>query len=145
MWLAWLMVLAAPPVPWTEPTGDRVEAILSGAAVQLSMADRLELATRPFVGAPYVLSPLGEGDLGGTDPDPRLRFDAFDCTTFVETALRTWGLDNAARLPERILKLRQDISHFILPERRDRSYPRVVKIKMSNYARKRPSAKRRAK
>lgn len=65
--------------------------------------------------------------------------------TFVETALRTWGLDNAARLPERILKLRQDISHFILPERRDRSYPREVKIKMSNYARKRPSTRRRAK
>ena len=23
----------------------------------------------------------------GVDPDPRIRFDAFDCTTFVETVL----------------------------------------------------------
>jgi len=30
-------------------------------------------------------------------------------------------------------------SHFVLPERRARSYPRAVKIKMSNYARKRPT------
>ena len=46
---------------------------------------RLERVTRGLVAAPYVLSPLGEGR--GQDADPRLRFDAFDCTTFVETAL----------------------------------------------------------
>lgn len=59
--------------------------------------------------------------------------------TFIETALRTWGTESAGRLPERLLKLRADISHFILPDRRERSYPRTVKIKMSNYDRKRPS------
>src|SRR5207302_250766 len=30
-------------------------------------------------------SPLGEGS--GKDPDPRFRTDAFDCLTFVETAI----------------------------------------------------------
>lgn len=38
-----------------------------------------------YLGAAYVLDPLGEGT--GYDPDPLIRFDAFDCTTFVETVL----------------------------------------------------------
>jgi Insertion element 4 transposase N-terminal/Transposase DDE domain len=57
---------------------------------------------------------------------------------FIENALRAWGTESAGRLPERLQKLRADITHFVLPERRDRSYPRAVKIKMSNYERKRP-------
>jgi hypothetical protein len=58
---------------------------------------------------------------------------------FIESALRMWGVDSAGRLPERLRRLREDVSHFVLPERRARSYPRAVKIKMSNYARKRPA------
>lgn len=38
-----------------------------------------------YLGAKYVLDPLGEG--AGYDSDPLIRFDAFDCTTFVETVL----------------------------------------------------------
>jgi len=48
-------------------------------------AARAVAATRPLLGAPYLLSPLGEGS--GRDPDPRFRLDAFDCMTFVETSL----------------------------------------------------------
>ena len=70
-------------------------------------------------------------------PPTRISFIA--ALTFVEAALRTWGTDSAGRLPERLIKLREDIGHYILPERRDRSYPRAVKIKMSNYPRKRPA------
>ena len=58
---------------------------------------------------------------------------------FIESALRTWGTESAGRLPERLQRLREDLAHFVLPERRERSYPRAVKIKMSNYARKRPA------
>lgn len=58
---------------------------------------------------------------------------------FIESALRSWGTESAGRLPERLVRLREDIGHFILPERRDRSYPRAVKLKMSNYDRKRPA------
>jgi len=66
---------------------------------------------------------------------------------FIESALRSWGTESAGRLPERLLRLREDLSHFILPERRERSYPRAVKLKMSNYDRKRPksSSRRRPK
>ena len=38
-----------------------------------------------FLGAPYISDPLGEGVV--PDNDPIIRFDAFDCTTFVETSL----------------------------------------------------------
>jgi hypothetical protein len=70
---------------------------------------------------------------------PPIRVSFVAALTFIENALRSWGTDSAGRLPERLLKLRDDISHFILPERRERSYPRAVKIKMSNYPRKRPA------
>ena len=38
-----------------------------------------------FLGAKYMQSPLGEGVQ--PDADPLIRFDAFDCMTFVETVL----------------------------------------------------------
>jgi hypothetical protein len=79
-------------------------------------------------------------------PPTRISFVA--ALTFVENALRSWGTESAGRLPERLIKLREDLAHFILPERRERSYPRAVKIKMSNYSRKRPakpSTRKRAK
>ena len=38
-----------------------------------------------YVGARYVADPLGEGR--APDTDPLIRFDAFDCATFVETVL----------------------------------------------------------
>ena len=50
-----------------------------------SFPDLIERVTRGFVAAPYLLSPLGEDAM--PDPDPRFRMDAFDCTTFVETAI----------------------------------------------------------
>lgn len=47
-------------------------------------------------------------------------------------------------IPRRLRTMRDRIRRYVLPERRsDRLYPRAVKIKMSNYARKRPSPTRR--
>jgi hypothetical protein len=59
---------------------------------------RAAAASALLLGAPYLLSPLGEGS--GEDPDPRFRLDAFDCVTFVETAMalaRAASLDEARR------------------------------------------------
>jgi hypothetical protein len=56
---------------------------------------RAVAATLPLVGAPYLASPLGEER--GRDPDPRFRLDAFDCMTFVETAV---ALGSASSLAE---------------------------------------------
>ncbi len=45
-------------------------------------------------------------------------------------------------IPRHLRELRSEVARFVLPPRRtQRSYPRAVKIKMSNYARKRPAAK----
>lgn len=72
---------------------------------------RVERVTRGMLGAPYLLGALGEGerepdvDRARFDPDPRFRLDAFDCTTFVETALAMSLADHpdaAARLLDRI-------------------------------------------
>ena len=41
-------------------------------------------------------------------------------------------------LPRRLEALLDELALFVLPERRPRRYPRVVKIKMSNFPRKRP-------
>jgi hypothetical protein len=43
-------------------------------------------------------------------------------------------------IPAKLRRLRGNVARFVLPPRRgDRSYPRAVKIKMSNYKRKRPT------
>lgn len=50
-----------------------------------AMEDRLREISGQFLGKAYLASPLGEGQ--GIDPDPLIRFDAFDCTTYVETVM----------------------------------------------------------
>ena len=49
-----------------------------------------------FIGAPYINSPLGEEV--APDTDPLIRFDAFDCTTFVETVLANGDVDKLNRI-----------------------------------------------
>lgn len=44
-----------------------------------------------FLGARYINSPLGEGC--APDSDPLIRFDAFDCTTFVETVMANGDIE----------------------------------------------------
>lgn len=60
--------------------------LLLGCAAVQSVSPGAE-----FVGVPYLESPLGEGD--GYDNDPLIRFDAFDCTTFVETVVADGNVD----------------------------------------------------
>jgi Insertion element 4 transposase N-terminal/Transposase DDE domain len=42
-------------------------------------------------------------------------------------------------IPKHLRELREEVARFVLPPRRARTYPRAVKIKMSNYPRKRPA------
>jgi hypothetical protein len=49
------------------------------------LARKIEFYSAQLLGRPYVPDPLGEGE--GYDSDPLYRFDAFDCTTYVETVL----------------------------------------------------------
>lgn len=57
----------------------------SATSVAAPIAARVEAASSPFLGRPYVRAPLGEGE--GPAPRPRFRTDAFDCLTLVETAI----------------------------------------------------------
>jgi hypothetical protein len=74
----------------------------------------------------------------GVTPD-RISFKS--ALLYIEHALLTLSLASPGRIPEHLRRLREDIAHFILPKRRRRSYPRAVKIKMSNYPRKRRGLK----
>ena len=49
-----------------------------------------------YLGKPYLLDPLGEES--APDTDPLIRFDAFDCTTFVETALADGAVDKLTKI-----------------------------------------------
>ena len=50
------------------------------------------------------------------------------------------GVASPGTIPEKLRRLRTEVARFILPPRRtERTYPRAVKVKMSNYARKRPT------
>jgi Protein of unknown function (DUF1460) len=73
---------------WTAIRLTAVDAAVT-APVGHDANQRLLDVTTPLLGAPYRLSALGEGPDGADriDPDPRFRIDAFDCTTFVETAM----------------------------------------------------------
>jgi hypothetical protein len=71
-----------------------------------SFPDLLERVTRGFVAAPYLLSPLGEDAM--PDPDPRFRMDAFDCTTFVETAIAMALCDDLDHIAEALDEIRYD-------------------------------------
>lgn len=53
-----------------------------------------------------------------------------------------WSANSApGAIPKQLRRLREEVKRFILPKRRsERSYPRAVKVKMSNYKKKRRSS-----
>jgi len=67
------------------------------------------------------------------------RISFVNALSFICHAWIVWSTPPVApgRIPAAMVDLRQRIRHLLLPERRpERSYPRVVKIKMSNYDKK---------
>jgi hypothetical protein len=57
------------------------------ALPQAPILERIEAISAKYLGSPYLLDPLGEGAGAAIDRDPLIRFDAFDCQTFVETVI----------------------------------------------------------
>jgi hypothetical protein len=78
--VAALLALAALATPAPAPP-----AVTRALAATPAGGLRAVAATAPLRGLPYVADPLGEEE--GPDADPRFRLDAFDCLTFVETAV----------------------------------------------------------
>jgi hypothetical protein len=59
--------------------------------------------------------------------------------SFVEQWLWASETPMPTAIPSRLATMRDQLRHFVLPPRRpERVSPRAVKIKMSNYPRKRP-------
>jgi len=86
-----------PPLPpGPPPIGvipDEVRAAIEASA-NLPLPERLRAISEPMLGKPYALDPLGEGV--EPDTDPKVRYDAFDCLTFVEEVLAlAWAGDPA--------------------------------------------------
>ena len=55
------------------------------AAARMPLGERMDAATRGFLGRIYLNNLAGEGL--GVDPDPPARYDAFDCMTLIEEAM----------------------------------------------------------
>jgi len=64
-----------------------VSTFLSDSQKTSTLAQRMDLYSSIFLKARYIGGPLGEGTQGRFDNDELYRFDAFDCTTYVETVL----------------------------------------------------------
>ena len=54
---------------------------------EAGVRDRFLAATERMLGTPYENGPLGEGEAGGLDPDPRVDFSRADCGTYQEQGL----------------------------------------------------------
>ena len=65
-------------------------------ALLLLLAGCAKTPGNDFVGVKYLNSPLGEGF--GVDSDPLIRFDTFDCTTFVETVLADSDVEKLTKI-----------------------------------------------
>ena len=74
---------------------------------------------------------------------PPVRISFIAALQFIQNCWIICAAMAPARIPRKLRKLREDLSQFILPPRRtERIYPRVVKIKMSNYPKKRSKPSR---
>jgi len=73
---------------------------------------------------------------------PPTRMSFIEGLWTLRAELRIAGYASPGTLPKRVARWRQDLARFVLPPRRSkRLFPRAVKIKMSNYPRKRPVVK----
>lgn len=90
---------AAPAVPGPAPVyadpvdGARDKADLFGASER-------------FLGLPYVLGPLGEGENGEFDRGPLISFTGLDCTTFVEETMAFALAGSGAGVQEALRRIR---------------------------------------
>ncbi len=85
MWFVIASALAQEPGPGVQWTAPHEVVAAIRAAADRPVGERLDAATRLFLGRPYVVDPVGEGE--GADADVPARYDVFDCMSFVEEAL----------------------------------------------------------
>ena len=82
-----------------------IQNLLSAAALCDTSMQRLELLSASFLGCPYELGALGEGEEGRFDQRPLYRFDAFDCVTYVNTVLALFYAHDGASFLHTLIRL----------------------------------------
>lgn len=70
------------------------------------LSSRIEIASRRFLGKPYLLGALGEGKDGVFDRRPIYRTDQFDCLTYVSTVLALAQSENLADFKQKLPTIR---------------------------------------
>ncbi len=91
LWMIGIVVWAEEPiepsvvevVDCSVPPPEVLEAQVQAQGQPLGI--RMKMVTEALLGKPYLLNGIGE--LEAPDPDPLVRYDAFDCLTFVEEAI----------------------------------------------------------
>lgn len=78
----------------------------SNLSLKSDIPTRLETISALFLGKPYLLNALGEGDEDIFDQAPIYRFDAMDCETFVDTVLALAFATNEDHFERCIRKIR---------------------------------------
>lgn len=84
-----------------------LEAAVAELTELASIQQRVLAASARLLGVTYAADPLGEGP-GHPDADPRLRLDAVDCQTYVETVLAMAASDSVDEVERRLDDLRYD-------------------------------------
>jgi hypothetical protein len=79
-----------------------------------ALTARLAAMSQHFMGKPYLVDPLGEGPSGEFSQNPLVRFDGFDCVTYVETVLALVLSKNYADFQTqlRLLRYRDGLARF---------------------------------
>lgn len=83
----------------------------------LDIPNRLDIISAQFLGKPYLLGALGEGDTGNYDQFPLYRTDAFDCETFVDTVLALALSNNPSQFQYCINQVRYNEGHVSFIDR----------------------------
>lgn len=111
--ISFLILIIAPSLTFSSP-----EEILANKEIHLlydklqknnqinSTEKKLYFISNYFLGKPYLLGALGEGDRGKYDQFPLYRTDAFDCITYVETVLALTFSNNLHEFKKTLPKLR---------------------------------------
>jgi hypothetical protein len=125
---SWLTVtfLTLSFIPFLTFSGS--EEILANKEIQLlynkmqddqinSTEKKLNYISNYFLGRPYLLGALGEGEAGKYDQFPLYRTDAFDCITYVETVLALTFSTNLNEFQNILPKIRYENGKISYPTR----------------------------
>lgn len=93
-------------IPREEAFDHEINTLYQNLNPNLPLTLKFGEISRTFLGRPYVLGPLGEGQTGRYDQDPLYRTDQYDCLTYVDTVLALTYAKNLSEFKEIINRVR---------------------------------------